>query len=44
VRVIRNDLCEDDLEVVMLDKKTGKKREKPAHVDEVEPEKLTANT
>ena len=43
VRVIRNDLCEDDLEVVMLDKKTGKKREKPAHVDEVEREKITAN-
>jgi hypothetical protein len=43
VRVIRNDLCEDDLEVVMLDKKTGKKREKPAQVDEVEREKLTAN-
>jgi len=44
VRVIRNDLCEDDLEVVMLDKKTGRKRETPAHVDDVEREKMTANT
>jgi hypothetical protein len=42
VRVLRNDLCEDDLEVVMIDKKTGKKTEKPAHSEEVESEKLTA--
>jgi|HubBroStandDraft_1064217.scaffolds.fasta_scaffold187808_2 hypothetical protein len=42
VRVIRNDLCEDDLEVVMIDKKTGNKTEKPAHCEEVESEKLAA--
>jgi hypothetical protein len=43
VRVMRNDLSEDDLEVVMLDKKAGKKTEEPAHSEEVEREKLTAN-
>jgi len=43
VRVIRNDLCEDDLEVVMIDKKTGNKTEKPAQSEEVEQEKLTAH-
>jgi hypothetical protein len=43
VRVMRNDLSEDDLEVVMVDKKAGKKTEKPAHSEEVEREKLTAN-
>jgi hypothetical protein len=43
VRVIRNDLSEDDLEVVMMDKKAGNKTEKPAHSEEVEREKLTAN-
>jgi hypothetical protein len=42
VRVLRNDLCEDDLEVVMIDKKTGKKAEKPAHSEEVESQKLAA--
>jgi hypothetical protein len=35
-------LCEDDLEVVMIDKKTGNKTEKPAHCEEVESEKLAA--
>ncbi|HTA29699.1 MAG TPA: hypothetical protein VK731_04410, partial [Candidatus Cybelea sp.] len=43
VRVIRNDLSEDDLEVVMIDKKAGNKTDKPAHSEEVEREKLTAN-
>jgi hypothetical protein len=43
VRVIRNDLCEDDLEVVMIDKKTGNKTDEPAHSEEVEQEKLTAH-
>jgi hypothetical protein len=43
VRVMRNDLSEDDLEVVIIDKKAGKKTEKPAHSEEVEREKLTAN-
>ncbi len=44
VRVLRNDLCEDDLEVVTIDKKTGKKTENPAHREEVESEKLAAQT
>ena len=43
VRVVRNDLCEDDLEVVMIDTKVGKKTEKPAQCEEVEREKATAN-
>jgi hypothetical protein len=43
VRVMRNDLCEDDLEVVMIDTKVGKKTQKPVHGEEVEREKLTAN-
>ncbi len=43
VRVIRNDLNEDDLEVVMIDKKTRSKTEEPDHSEEVEREKLTAN-
>jgi hypothetical protein len=43
VRVIRNDLCEDDLEVVMIDKKAEKQTENPAQSGEVEHEKLTAN-
>jgi hypothetical protein len=43
VRVMRNDLSDDDLEVVAMDKKAGNKTEKPAHCEEVEREKLTAN-
>jgi hypothetical protein len=43
VRVVRNDLCEDDLEVVMIDTRVGKKTEKPAHCEEVERERATAN-
>jgi hypothetical protein len=43
VKVIRNDLSEDDLEVVLIDKKAGNKTEKPARSEEVEREKLTAN-
>jgi hypothetical protein len=43
VRVIRNDLSEGDLEVVMMEKKAGNKTEKPAQSEEVEREKLTAN-
>jgi len=42
VKVLRNDLIEDDLEVVMLDRKTGK-TEKPAPSERVEREKLTAH-
>jgi hypothetical protein len=41
--VIRNDLSEDDLEVVMMDKKAGKNTKQPAQSEEVEREKLTAN-
>jgi hypothetical protein len=43
VRVIRNDLSDDDLEVVTMNKKAGKKTKKPAPCEEVEREKLTAN-
>ena len=43
VKVVRNDLSEDDLEVVPIDKKAGKKAEKPVQSVEVEREKLTAN-
>jgi hypothetical protein len=43
VTVMRNDFSEDDLEVVMIDKKAGKKAEKPAQSERVEHEKLTAN-
>jgi hypothetical protein len=39
VKVMRNDLSEDDLEVVMMEKKA----EKPAQSEKVEREKLTAN-
>jgi hypothetical protein len=42
VKVMRNDLSEDDLEVVMIDKKSGKRRETGSG-EEVEREKLTAN-
>jgi len=42
VKVMRNDLSEDDLEVVMSDKKAGKKAEKPAQSERVEHEKMTA--
>jgi hypothetical protein len=41
VKVLRNDLIEDDLEVVMLDSKTGE-RGKPAQSEKVEREKVTA--
>jgi hypothetical protein len=44
VKVIRNDLREDDLEVVTIDKKAAKKTEKPAPREEVERERVTANT
>jgi hypothetical protein len=40
---MRNDLSDDGLEVVTMDKKAGKKMEKPAHREEVEREKLTAH-
>jgi len=43
VKVIRNDLSEDDLEVVVIDKKAGKKTEKPVERTEVVREKLAAN-
>jgi hypothetical protein len=43
VKVIRNDLNDQDLEVVAMEKKAGKKTGKPAQVEEGEPEKLTAN-
>jgi hypothetical protein len=42
VTVIRNDFSEDDLEVVMIDRKAGKKAEKPARSESVERERLTA--
>ena len=42
VKVIRNDLSEDDLEVVMIEKKAGKKADKKAQSEKVEREKLTA--
>jgi len=42
VKVIRNDLSEDDLEVVTIEKKAGNKTDKPARSEEVEREKLTA--
>jgi hypothetical protein len=41
VRVMRNDLSDDDLEVVTMDKKAGTK--KPAHNEEAEREKMTAH-
>jgi hypothetical protein len=46
VKVMRNDLSEDDLEVVFIAKKAGNKAgnkaEKPAQSERVEREKLTA--
>ena len=42
IKVIRNDFSEDDLEVVMIDKKAGKKADKPAQSEKIEREKLTA--
>jgi hypothetical protein len=42
VKVLRNDFSEDDLEVVMIEKKAGKKAEKPDQSEKVEREKLTA--
>jgi hypothetical protein len=42
VKVMRNDLSEDDLEVVTIAKKTGNKVGKPAQSEKVEREKLTA--
>jgi hypothetical protein len=44
IKVMRNDLSDDDLEVVTMNKKTGNKTEKPAHSEEVEREKLMANS
>jgi hypothetical protein len=41
VKVMRNDLSEDDLEVVAINKRTVKKLEKPVQSEELE--KLTAN-
>jgi len=41
VKVVRNDLKEDDLEVVVVDKSAGKKTGKPAQREEAN--KLTAN-
>jgi hypothetical protein len=43
VKVIRNDLSDDDLEVVTIEKKAGKKAEKPAQSEKVEREELAAN-
>jgi hypothetical protein len=42
IKVMRNDLSEDDLEVVMIEKKAGKKADKKAQSEKVEREKLTA--
>ena len=43
VKVIRNDLNEDDVEVVMIGKETETKTEKPAQSEKVERENLTVN-
>jgi hypothetical protein len=43
VKVMRNDLSEDDLEVVAIDKNAGKRIEKPAQAEQAEREQLTAN-
>jgi hypothetical protein len=43
IKVVRNDLSEDDLEVVMIEKKAGKRAEKPAQSEKLEREELTAN-
>jgi hypothetical protein len=43
VKVVRNDLSQDDLEVVAIDKKAAKKTGKPAPDEGLEREKLTAN-
>jgi hypothetical protein len=43
IKVIRNDLSEDDLEVVMIEKKAGNKAQKPVQRENVELEKATAN-
>jgi hypothetical protein len=43
VKVMRNDLSEDDLEVVLSTKKAGKKAENPAQGEKVERELLTAH-
>jgi len=43
IKVIRNDLSEDDLEVVMIEKKAGNKAQKPVERENVELEKVTAN-
>ncbi len=43
VKVIRNDLSEDDLEVVMVEKKTDQpEKNEPAQPENVEHEKMTA--
>ena len=43
VRVIRNDLSEDDLEVVMIDSKVGNKAGKPVQVERVDLERIAAS-
>jgi hypothetical protein len=43
VKVMRNDLKEDDLEAVPVEKKAGRKTEKPAPSEKAEREKLAAN-
>jgi hypothetical protein len=43
VKVMRNDFSEDDLKVVLVEKKAGQKAEKPAQSEKVEREQLTAN-
>jgi hypothetical protein len=43
VKVIRNDLSEDDLEVVMIDSKVGNKAGKPVQVERVDLERIAAS-
>jgi hypothetical protein len=43
VKVMRNDLSENDVEVVAIDKNAGKRIEKPAQGEQAEREQLTAN-
>lgn len=44
IKVLRNDFSEDDLEVVLIEKKTGRRPRKPARDEKVELEELTARS
>jgi hypothetical protein len=43
IKVMRNDLSEDDLEVVMIDSKVGNKAGKPVQVERVDLERIAAS-